>query len=130
FSSEPLLNTMRVGMLMTSYRRAVSGLSSTLSLPMVILPSCSLAISSSTGAIILQGPHHSAQKSTRTGVSEPLMVSSKAPSDRVRMDTVESFPSCRLLEHRRVDRDSQLTGGPGPPDSVRRRWPPCNPTRR
>ena len=88
FSSEPLLKTMSVGMLMTSYLRAVSGLSSTLSLPMVILPLCSRAISSSTGAIILQGPHHSAQNATRTGVSEPLMVSSKAPSVRVRMDTV------------------------------------------
>src|SRR4051812_4582727 len=28
-------------------------------------------ISSSAGAIIRQGPHHSAQKSTRTGLSEP-----------------------------------------------------------
>src|SRR5665213_178694 len=34
------------------------------------LPSMSLAISSSEGPIILQGPHHSAQKSTRTGVSD------------------------------------------------------------
>src|SRR3954453_1143795 len=33
------------------------------------LSPCSLAISSSTGAIILHGPHHSAQKSTRTGLS-------------------------------------------------------------
>src|SRR5215475_3457103 len=35
----------------------------------VIFSACSEAISSSTGATILQGPHHSAQKSTRTGLS-------------------------------------------------------------
>src|SRR3954451_18839489 len=32
---------------------------------------CSAAISSSTGATILHGPHHSAQKSTSTGLSLP-----------------------------------------------------------
>src|SRR5919109_4552883 len=47
---------------------AISGFSSTLSLAMVTLPWCSSAISSSTGETILQGPHHSAQKSTSTGV--------------------------------------------------------------
>src|SRR6266540_6909670 len=47
---------------------ATSGFSSTLSLAMVTLPLCSSAISSSTGEIILHGPHHSAQKSTSTGV--------------------------------------------------------------
>src|SRR5438270_11393757 len=35
----------------------------------VILSTFSAAISSSTGATILHGPHHSAQKSTRTGLS-------------------------------------------------------------
>src|SRR3954452_24947204 len=39
------------------------------SLTMRSLSPCSLAISSSTGATILHGPHHSAQKSTRTGTS-------------------------------------------------------------
>src|SRR5437868_10670095 len=34
------------------------------------LPSISLAMSSSAGPIMRQGPHHSAQKSTRTGVSD------------------------------------------------------------
>src|SRR2546422_36383 len=33
------------------------------------LSACSAAISSSTGATILHGPHHSAQKSTSTGLS-------------------------------------------------------------
>src|SRR5918992_275157 len=47
---------------------ATPGFSSTLSLARVSLPLCSSAISSRTGLTILQGPHHSAQKSTRTGV--------------------------------------------------------------
>src|ERR1700709_1954395 len=34
------------------------------------LPSMSLAMSSSEGPIMRQGPHHSAQKSTSTGVSD------------------------------------------------------------
>src|SRR3954467_5848802 len=42
-----------------------------LSFAMVSLSPCSAAISSSTGATILQGPHHSAQKSTSTGLSLP-----------------------------------------------------------
>src|SRR6476469_808802 len=42
-----------------------------LSFAMVSLSPCSAAISSRTGATILQGPHHSAQKSTSTGLSLP-----------------------------------------------------------
>ena len=38
-----------------------------LTLPILTLPSYSSASSSSSGAIILHGPHHSAQKSTSTG---------------------------------------------------------------
>src|SRR3954447_17831893 len=49
----------------------ISGFSSMLSLAIVTLSPSSPAISSSAGAIIRHGPHHSAQKSTRTGVSEP-----------------------------------------------------------
>jgi hypothetical protein len=43
----------------------------------VIFPACSVAISASTGAIALHGPHHSAQKSTKIGKSELPIVSSK-----------------------------------------------------
>src|SRR5438270_9517483 len=42
-----------------------------LSFAIVSLSPCSRAISSRTGATILQGPHHSAQKSTGTGLSLP-----------------------------------------------------------
>src|SRR4051812_23944737 len=41
------------------------------SLAIVSLSACSAAISSSTGATILHGPHHSAQQSTSTGLSLP-----------------------------------------------------------
>ena len=78
---------------MTLNRIAVFGFSSTLSFAIVSLPSCSAAISSSAGAIIWHGPHHSAQKSTSTGLSEPPMVSSNVASESVTMclDTGESF---------------------------------------
>src|SRR5437879_4547308 len=45
------------------------GFSSMFTLAMVSLPAYSPAISSSTGATMRHGPHHSAQKSTRTGTS-------------------------------------------------------------
>src|SRR5580704_18894034 len=48
----------------------VAGLSSMLSLAIRILSLYWSAISSRIGAIILQGPHHSAQKSSKTGLSD------------------------------------------------------------
>src|SRR2546425_4031824 len=50
------------------YFAAVCGVSSTLSLTTFTLPSREPAISSSAGAIWRHGPHHSAQKSTTTGL--------------------------------------------------------------
>src|SRR5215212_10913095 len=49
----------------------MSGFSSILSFATVTLSPSSFEISSSAGPIIRQGPHHSAQKSTRTGRSAP-----------------------------------------------------------
>src|SRR5437763_15647958 len=51
-----------------------------LSLAIVSLSPCSAAISSSTGATILHGPHHSAQKSTSTGLSLPSTSLAKVAS--------------------------------------------------
>src|SRR6202022_4059652 len=62
----PFLNGIRVGIDMTPYLEAVCGFSSTLSLTILTLPLSEPEISSSAGAIIRQGPHHSAQKSTTT----------------------------------------------------------------
>src|SRR3954469_3244476 len=89
----PSLKTMSVGMLITSKRRAASGLSSTLSLAMLTLPACSVAISSRIGAIILHGPHHSAQKSTMTTSALPAISSSKVESVRVLMPSAMWFAS-------------------------------------
>src|SRR5581483_7575669 len=49
-TGSPSRKMSSVGMLITSYRRAVSGLSSTFSLATVTLPRCSEAISSRAGA--------------------------------------------------------------------------------
>src|ERR1700752_498255 len=71
-ASWPSLNSIKVGIDMMPYLAAVPGLSSTLSLTIFTLPLSELEISSSAGAIIRHGPHHSAQKSTTTG---PLALS-------------------------------------------------------
>ena len=65
--NSPFLNSISVGMPRTPYCAAVSRLASTSTLQTFNRPSYSSAISSSTGAIILHGPHQLAQKSTRTG---------------------------------------------------------------
>src|SRR6266853_1226674 len=61
--------------------------SSTLTLPTLIASAFSRAISSSKGAIILHGPHHSAQKSTTTGLS--LCMTSRSKFDSSRLMAVE-----------------------------------------
>src|ERR1700685_267823 len=61
------LNMIRVGIPRTPYFIGVCGFSSMFNFATVTLPFMSVAMSSRNGAIILQGPHHSAQKSTSTG---------------------------------------------------------------
>lgn len=65
----PFLKNSTVGMLRIPYLVAMLGQSSVLSLQQRTFPAYSLASSSITGAIILHGPHHGAQNSTRTGFS-------------------------------------------------------------
>ena len=62
--------TITVGMLCTPKAAASSGSSSTLTLPTFIFPSYSPAISAIIGASMRHGPHHDAQKSTSTGMSQ------------------------------------------------------------
>src|SRR5215217_322745 len=71
----PPLKIIRVGIDITPYFDAVFGLSSTLSFTILTLSPIAPAISSSAGAIMRQGPHHSAQKSTTTG---PFALSTSA----------------------------------------------------
>ena len=65
--SSPSSKRSRAGMPLMSKRSAISLFESTSTFAIRSLPSYSLAISSSVGASALHGPHHSAQKSTRTG---------------------------------------------------------------
>src|ERR1017187_7337464 len=69
-SALPPRKTMSVGMLMIPNMPGVMGLASTSTLATLTRPSYSPASSSTMGAIILQGEHHDAQKSTSTGTSE------------------------------------------------------------
>src|SRR4051794_30512540 len=64
----------------TRYCDGTSGFSSTLSLTMSILSPCSAPISARIGATWRHGPHHSAQKSTRTGLSDLRTSASKSAS--------------------------------------------------
>ncbi len=66
----PSENIAKVGMLKIPYFCASSLLSSTLTLTKLTLPSYSADNSSTAGETALQGPHHSAQKSTKTGLLE------------------------------------------------------------
>src|SRR5262245_53739005 len=69
-ATSPALKIISVGIERTPNSAASSGFSSILSLATLTLPLSSVAMSSSAGAIILHGPHHSAQKSTTTGSLE------------------------------------------------------------
>src|SRR3712207_637219 len=98
-----------------------------LSLAIVSLSPCSAAISSRTGATILHGPHHSAQKSTSTGLSLPSTSSAKDASV-----TVTVLPAMVVLlvargrpERRGSDR-VDLSGTTGPAADV---FPPRPPLR-
>src|SRR5690606_31922818 len=61
----PFLKNNNAGMLRIPYFTEISAFKSTLTFPTIALPSYSLAISSTIGPIIRQGPHHSAQKSIK-----------------------------------------------------------------
>src|ERR1700749_1605063 len=71
----PPLKSIKVGIDITPYFDAVFGLSSTFSFTILTLSPIAPEISSSAGAIMRQGPHHSAQKSTTTG---PVALSTSA----------------------------------------------------
>src|SRR5215207_7682165 len=68
--------------------------------------SCSLAIRSSTGATAWHGPHHSAQKSTRTLPSEPRTSSSNV--DVVAVVAIPSFPEFQHVQRRGGNRCSPV----------------------
>src|SRR5690606_30234560 len=69
-ATSPFLNSIKVGIPRTPYLVGVIGLSSMLTLATITWSPFSAASSSRNGAIILHGPHHSAQKSTTTGTGD------------------------------------------------------------
>src|SRR5664279_2930056 len=73
----PALKYSTVGIFLILYFAATSGQLSTSHFTTRTFPSYSWEISSIIGATILQGPHHSAQKSTNTGLSDFITRSSK-----------------------------------------------------
>ena len=79
-TSSPFLKKSRVGIERMPKRFAKAELPSTSTLPTLATPAISVATWSMMGEIILQGPHHVAQKSTSTGTGEPTTSASKFAS--------------------------------------------------
>src|SRR6478672_9113502 len=75
---------------------ATAGFSSILSFATFTLPFISVAISSSEGAIIRHGPHHSAQKSTTTGSLDFSTSESNVRSVTFAVDMTVAFGSGSL----------------------------------
>src|SRR5579884_3350165 len=86
----------------------MSGFSSIFSFAIVTLSPSSPEISSSAGAIIRHGPHHSAQKSTRTGLSEPRTSEAKLWSVTVLVAMAGESPGG-------VEKLTSIWGLPSPP---------------
>src|SRR4029450_12133405 len=88
----PALYRITVGMPRMPYLPGVDGLASMSSLATVTLPPYSLATSSRTGAKSLQGPHHSAQKWTRTGLPDCRTSLSNVASETCLMASLMENP--------------------------------------
>src|SRR5205823_1386386 len=79
-TSRPSLNNAIVGIALMRKRRARFCASSVLTFATTHLPAPSCATLFSSGATILHGPHHGAQKSTNTGRAERAVKASNARS--------------------------------------------------
>src|SRR5215211_1744333 len=104
-ASSPFLNSISVGIDMMPYFAAVAGFSSTLSFTILTLPFIVPAISSSAGAIMRHGPHHSAQKSTTTGSVLLSTSVSKVASDTFATPMAHLLILFDLVFGRRAPRD-------------------------
>src|SRR3954465_8226525 len=102
-ATSPLLKTYTAGMDVMPYLAAVAGLSSTFSLTTSTLPACSAAMSSRIGVSMRHGPHHSAQKSTMTGLS----------AFRTSVSKLESVTSLAVLMMCSLSEGGRSDGGGG-----------------
>src|SRR5687767_8243883 len=93
----------------TLYFCGVPGFSSMLILAIVSLSLRSPAMSSSAGAIARQGPHHSAQKSTRTGL--PAFNTSLSNDASVTLVVFISSPDIVVPDRERGVRRMDYLGG-------------------
>src|SRR5689334_24094158 len=109
----PPLKIIRVGIDITPYFEAVFGLSSTFSFTILTFSPIAPAISSSAGAIMRQGPHHSAQKSTTTGPFALSTSASKSASETLptAMGIPRSVGEARFAESRRDHGMKPMNGG-------------------
>src|SRR3954471_7514244 len=105
----------------TRYEEGVTGFSSTFIFRNVILSPCAVAISSRIGATCLHGPHHSAQKSTRTGLSDLRTWASNSAS------VTDSM--CPTMGHLSQEWSTRSGSTSMKPDSVNRRLRPNVPAR-
>src|SRR6476469_4161462 len=105
---------------LTRYVEGVTGFSSTFIFTKVTFSPCSAASSSRIGPTWRHGPHHSAQKSTRTGLSDLRTSASKLSSvTACRSDMWCSFVlktggfGVLGIEHHAPDKSSLREGGRG-----------------
>src|ERR687890_1270519 len=89
---------VRVGTDITRYARAVSGFSSMFTLTICTLSPISLAISASSGSTLRHGAHHSAQKSTSTGLSDCSTSVTNVASVTALVAPTENPPELQLYE--------------------------------
>src|SRR5437773_2545533 len=88
-------------------------LSSTFTFATLTAPAFSRAISSSSGAIILHGPHHSAQKSTIIGLSS--CVSSRSKFDSLSVIMSELSMALRKISPNLNNQNEGRNGEEYPP---------------
>ena len=112
----PFLKIITVGMLRIPNSVAVEGLSSVFSLKNLSLPAYSFASSSMTGWIIRHGPHHGAQNSTRTGISDSTtsdfhVLSLTAPTSRAVFCASQTIgpPRGMNFEHEVLETDERVS---------------------
>ena len=79
-TTSPSTNSFTLGMLRIPYRAEMCGKASVSSFASAHSSECSPASFSRTGPSILHGPHHSAQKSTSTGIVRLRSITSLSKS--------------------------------------------------